>query len=147
MAEEKEGQEQSSQDKIGKAFDANFKKLVAVMGGKANLKKPNIPNDEVGDIITELLAEERTAIIDKFKTDAKALLKAKLEFDKECKKAEELYINTVNTKKKEFTEKMVDLFKVLENINGIEASYYTSVKEVKDAVAPVTPATTEPEKQ
>jgi hypothetical protein len=145
MAEEKEGQEQSSQDKIGKAFESNFKKLVALMGGKGNLKKPSIPNDEVGDIITELLVEERVAIIDKFKTDAKSLLKAKLEFDKECKKAEELYINTVNTKKKEFTEKMVDLFKVLENINGIEASYYTSIKEVKDAVAPA--VTTEPEKQ
>lgn len=145
MADEKEVNEQSSQDKIGKAFEANFKKLVALMGGKGNLKKPSIPNDEVGDIITELLQEERAAIIDKFKTDAKGLLKAKLEFDKECKKAEETYINTVNTKKKEFTEKMVDLFKALENINGIEASYYTSVKEVKDAVAPA--ATTEPEKQ
>lgn len=136
MAEEKEVNEQSSQDKIGKAFEANFKKLVALMGGKGNLKKPSIPNDEVGDIITELLVEERVAIIDKFKTDAKALLKAKLEFDKECRKAEETYISTVNTKKKEFTEKMVDLFKVLENINGIEASYYSSIKEVKEAVAP-----------
>ena len=141
MADEKE--EQSSQDKIGKAFEANFLKLVALMGGKANLKKPSIPNDEVGDIITDLLNEERVAVIDKFKADAKSLLKAKLEFDKECRKAQEDYTNTVNTKKKEFTEKMVNLFKMLENINTIEASYYSSMKEVKETVAEA-PKTDEP---
>jgi F0F1-type ATP synthase alpha subunit len=122
-----EQQAQQGADKITKAFDASFKKLVALMGGDKNLKKASIPSNEVGDIVTELLKDRRKKKIDEFKTGAIALLDKKIEFDKEVRKAEEAFKNTVNAKKKEFTEEMNKLFQNLESINDIEKSYYSNL--------------------
>ena len=114
-------------DKITKAFEASFKKLVALMGGDKNLKKTSIPSNEVGDIVNELLKERRQKKIDEFKIGAIALLDKKIEFDKEVRKAEEAFKNTVNAKKKEFTEEMNKLFQNLESINDVEKSYYANL--------------------
>lgn len=121
-----EAQKQNA-DKITKKYDAAFKKLVALMGGDKNLKKVSIPTTEVGEIVTELLKERRQKTIDKFKIDAIAILDKKIEFDKEVKKAEDTFKNTVNAKKKEFTEELLKLFQGLESINETEKAYYTNL--------------------
>jgi nitrogenase subunit NifH len=82
-------------DKVSKQFDANFKKLIALLGGDKNLKKVNVPNDEIGGIVEDLIKERREDFIKDFKEKAKDLLNRKLEFDKEVKKAEEQFKNTV----------------------------------------------------
>ncbi len=118
-------------DKVTKQFDANFKKLIALLGGEKSLKKINVPNDELGTIVEDLLKERREEFVKDFKAKAKSLLDKKLDFDKEVKKAEEDFKKTVINKKKEFSDKMKEIFNMVENIQEIEKSYYNSMKEVK----------------
>ena len=119
-------------DKVSKQFDANFKKLVALLGGDKALKKTSVPNDELGNIVEDLLKERREEFVKEFKSKAKELLDKKIEFDKEVKKAEEEFKNKVTNKKKEFSEKMKGLFSMVENIQEVEKSYYSSFKETKE---------------
>lgn len=119
-------------DKVSKQFDANFKKLVALLGGDKALKKTSVPNDELGNIVEDLLKERREEFVKDFKSKAKELLDKKIEFDKEVKKAEEEFKNKVISKKKEFSEKMKGLFNMVENIQEVEKSYYSSFKETKE---------------
>jgi len=132
MEETQETQEQQN-DKVSKKFEADFKKLVALLGGDKGLKKVAVPNDELGTIVEELLKERREEFIKDFKTKAKSLLDKKLEFDKEVKKAEEEFKKSVLNKKKEFSEKMKEVFGMVENIQEIEKSYYESMKATKEA--------------
>ncbi len=136
MADEKENQGQDGQggaDKITKQFDANIKKLVALMGGKDNLKKVNVPAGDVGTIVTELVGERRKEKIDEFKKKAKEILDKKLEFDKAIRKEEDEFKNKVNAKKKEFNEELSKLFSFVDDINAVERSYYQSISEMASA--------------
>jgi len=117
-------------DKVSKEFDKNFKKLVALLGGEAAMKKVSVPNDGIGVIVEELLKERREEKIKEFKEGAKKLLDKKLEFDKETRKAEEEFKRVIISKKKEFSEEMKKVFNVVENIAEIEKSYYESMKGV-----------------
>lgn len=124
--------QQEQNDKVSKQFDANFKKLVALLGGEKALKKVSVPNDELGTVVEDLLKERREDFIKDFKAKAKVLLDKKLEFDKEVKKAEEEFKNKVVQKKKEFSEKMKEIFGMVENMQEIEKSYYQSLKETSE---------------
>ena len=135
MAEEVEKQQETPEqqnDKVSKQFDANFKKLVALLGGEKQLKKVSIPNDELGDVVEDLLKERRAEFIKDFKEKAKSLLDKKIDFDKEVRKAEEEFKNKVIQKKKEFSEKMKEVFNMVENMQEIEKSYYQSLKETTE---------------
>ena len=121
---------QGGEDKVSKQFDANLRKLVAIMGGQKNMKKVSVPSDEVGDVVEELLKERRDEKVKEFKAKAKEILEKKLEFDKAVKKAEDDLKNTVNAKKKEFSEEMQKLFSFVDDIGSVEKSYYQSLKEI-----------------
>lgn len=134
MEEQEVKQETPEQqnDKVSKQFEANFKKLVALLGGEKALKKISVPNDELGGVVEDLLKERREDFIKEFKSKAKSLLDKKIEFDKEVKKAEEEFKNKVAQKKREFSEKMKELFGMVENMQEIEKSYYQSLKETSE---------------
>ena len=123
-------EQQEQNDKISKQFESNFKKLVALIGGEKNFKKPKVAKDEVGGIIESLISERKQAVIKQFTEQAIVILDKKVEFDKEVKKAEEELKKSVLAKKKEFSEKMKSLFDLVESIEEIEKSYYISLKEV-----------------
>ena len=132
MANEQEVQQvqdqQSTNDKIGKAYDAGFKKLIALIQGKKQLfKKSKVANNDVATLVDELMEERKLAIAKEVKDDIRKLLEAKMEFNKLCKKAEEDYIKTTNDQKKAFTDKMSAIFAKIENINDVEKSFYTSM--------------------
>ena len=122
---------QQEGDKVSKQFDQNFKKLISLLGGESAFKKPTVPNSEVGGIVEELIKEKREEVIKQFKEGAKNLLNKKIEFDKECKKAEVQLKNTIIAKKKEFSDEMKKVFSLVENMQEIEKSYYSSIEEVK----------------
>ena len=126
MADEKQNQE-NGEDKVEKQYNANFKKLVALMNGEKNMRKTKVPHNEVGQVVEELIKEKKATAIKAFKEQAVVLLDKKVEFDKEIKKLEEEFKGKVNTKKKEFTEEMQKLFKTVEGIEAIEKSYYESL--------------------
>ncbi|MEM4711292.1 MAG: hypothetical protein QXL18_05080 [Candidatus Woesearchaeota archaeon] len=129
-----ENQQNNQENKIEKEFNSNFKKLVALMGGEQSFQKNKVPNDEIGSIVKELLKEKREKIITEFKTKAIELLDKKLEFDKEVKKIEEEFKNKITNKKKEFNDKMKELFSLVEKIDEIEKSYYNSINESNEEV-------------
>jgi hypothetical protein len=130
---------QGGEDKISKQFEANFRKLVAIMGGAKNMKKVSVPSGDVGTIVDELLNERREEKIKEFKTKAKEILEKKLEFDKNVRKAEDELKNTVNAKKKEFSEEMQKLFSFVDDIGAVEKSYYQSLKEIAPEESQNTP--------
>lgn len=142
MAENAENvQPQGGEDKISKQFEANFRKLVALMGGKNNLKRVSVPSGDVGTIVEDLLKERREEKIKEFKTKAKEILEKKLNFDKDVKKAEDDLKNTVNAKKKEFSEEMQKLFSFVDDISAVEKSYYQSMKEIAEPSSDPAPTT------
>lgn len=110
-----------------------LKKLVALLGGSNNLKKVSIPNDGLGDIVKDLLKDRREAFIKDFKEKAIKLLDSKLAFDKETRVAEEQFKNTVISKKKEFSDKMKEVFSMVENMQEVEKSYYSSLELTKES--------------
>lgn len=120
--------EKTQEEKSSIQFESNLKKLLALTNEiKAESK---LPNDDVGLIIKEIVKERKIEKINQFKKDVSSLLLKKIEFDKECKKLEEDYKNTVIKKKKEFSEEMQKLFSNVENINKIEEEYYQTLKGV-----------------
>ena len=120
--------QQSNNDKIGKNYEAGFKKLIALFqGSKEVFKKTKVANGDIKTLVDELMKEKKETAAKELKEEFKKLLDAKIVFDQECKKAEEAYIKAVNDKKKEFTEKMSALFNRIENVAEIEKSYYTSL--------------------
>lgn len=127
MAEQEGQTQQEGQDKIEKSFNANIRKLIGLMKGEKNIKKGKVSKDEVAGVVDELIKERKEAALKKFKEDAIALLDQKVEFDKEVRKLEDELKNKVNAKKKEFTEKMQNLFKQVDSIEAIEKSYYSSL--------------------
>lgn len=127
--EGQENQQQGGGDKVEKAYNSAFGKMVALLkGDKSVFKKARVPKSDIGAVVDELIKERKATAIKTFKEEAVKLLDAKIEFDKQCKAAEDAYKNTVNAKKKEFTEKMQNLFKLVEDIEGIEKSYTASMK-------------------
>lgn len=133
MAEEKENQNQGQEgqgqnaDKITKQFNANIKKLVALMNGESNLKRVNVPAGEVGKIVEELVGERRKEKIEEFKKKAKEILDKYIEFQKAVKKEETEFTNKVNGKKKEFNEELVKLFAFVDDIAAVERGYYQAI--------------------
>lgn len=134
MAEELENKEQGQQgqqggdqDKVTKQYEANIKKLVALIGGKENFPKSNIPSGEIGEIVTSLLAERKKGKIEEFKKKANEILDKKVEFDKAVRKEETEFKNKVSAKKKEFNEELLKLFAFVDDIKALEESYYSSI--------------------
>lgn len=126
---EKTEQGGEGQDKVEKQFNAAYSKLVALLGGERNMRKSKVPKDNIGKIVDELVAEKRDAAVKAFKEQAVQLLDKKVEFEKEVKKIEEECKNKVNAKRKEFTEEMQKLFKLVDGIEQIEKSYYETLKQ------------------
>ncbi len=120
--------EKTQEEKVTSQFESNLKKLIALTNEVKNESK--LPNDDIGLVIKEIVKERKAEKLNQFKKDVSNLLNKKLEFDKECKKLEEDYKNTVIKKKKEFSEEMQKLFSNIEDINQIEQDYYQTFKGV-----------------
>lgn len=120
--------EKTQDEKVTSQFESNLKKLIALTNEVKNESK--LPNDDIGLVIKEIVKERKAEKLNQFKKDVSNLLNKKLEFDKECKKLEEDYKNTVIKKKKEFSEEMQKLFSNIEDINQIEQDYYQTFKGV-----------------
>lgn len=125
-----QNQSQNDNDKVSKKFDADFTKLIALLGGQEAFKKPKVKNEEVSTLVEELIKEQRDSALKEFKEKAKSILQHKVQFDKEMKLAEEDLKKLQIQKKKEFSEKMKSLFNIVDNIQEIENQYNISITEV-----------------
>lgn len=120
---------QQEGDKISKRFDQMFAQTVALFKGTKAFKKVKASASDADALVEELLEERKEEFAKEFKTKAKSLLEAKMEFDRTVAAAEKDLKDKVTAKKKEFIQKMEDLFKMIENIKEIEQSFNKSFKE------------------
>lgn len=129
-------QEQSQDtNKVSKAFEANLKKLTAIVGGTSGLKPVRqIKKDAMQIMVEELFKEEQDGLISTVKNDLKALLKNYVSLNAlvsaEKKKLEALHLS----KQKEFNEAAVKLFNQIENIDSINADYLAALNVAEVAV-------------
>lgn len=127
MEEQIKQEEQGETGKIAKRFDNNINKLKSVFKGEEAFKKASIPNSEVGELVDELIKEEKDKLKASFKEKAANLLKKKVEFDKFIKQKEKEFQDAVTNKKKEFNKEMEDTFALLENIEKLKEDYLKSL--------------------
>lgn len=128
-----EGSEQEQTNKTEKKFNSILSKLVAVVGGKENLKVPNkVPKNELGNLVQELFKEERETTIKESKEKLRNLLKAYAEMERAISNKRKELDKLEKEKKEEFSKAAEELFNKIEDIGEVEKLYY---KGMKDAVA------------
>ncbi len=135
--QEKVGDENQQQngDKVAKTYEANLKKLVAIVGGKERIyKQKKVGKDELATLVADMLKEQKETLAVEIKTELKALLDKKVALDKDIKAEEEKLAKLKQQKQKEFNEACVKVFAKVENIENLEKDYYTSLSgtEAKD---------------
>lgn len=135
MSDNQKQQENGGNDssKVENQFNRALRNLIALMGGEKQLKSQKIPNDAVGEVVTELLKERQEATFKLFKDKANTLLNEYATFTKECSDAEKVHQKIIVDKKKEFTKKMNDLFGTLSNVDELAKVFYQGMKEVQEA--------------
>lgn len=128
-----EGSEQEQTNKTEKKFNSILSKLVAVVGGKENLKVPNkVPKNELGNLVQELFKEEGETTIKESKEKLRNLLKAYAEMERAISNKRKELDKLEKEKKEEFSKAAEELFNKIEDIGEVEKLYY---KGMKDAVA------------
>ena len=121
--------ESQSNDKIEKKFSAALNKLVAVVGGKENLKiSRKTPMDQVGNVVSELFKEERESILIETKDSLRNLLKKYAEMEKAVSEKRKELDKLEKQKKDEFSKAAESLFSKIEGVGEIEKVYYAALK-------------------
>jgi hypothetical protein len=130
-------QQQNENGKVAKKFDSNMKKLVALFKGEAIFRRPKMTTEDLYDgdgdvdgVITELVSEEKETLRTEFKEKAKKLIQRKREFDAFVKAEQSKMDKAIIEKKKEFNKEMDGCFGIIEKIENLEKSYYTSLKDL-----------------
>lgn len=112
-----------------KKFQATISKLIAVVGGKQNLKIPKkTPKDDLGDIVSSLFQEERQALLNSTKEELKTILKKYAEMEKLFSDKRKELEKLEKEKKEEFCKAANTLFDKIEDVGEIEKSYYDALK-------------------
>jgi len=128
--QEPEVNEQEQNNKTEKKFTSALNKLVAIVGGKQNLKIPNkTPKDQLGGLVDELFKEERESTLKDTKEGLRNLLKQYAEMDKAFKLKEQEFEKLKKTKKEEFVKAAETIFNKIENVGEVEKIYYDGLKE------------------
>jgi len=140
MADQENQQQGEDSNKVAKKYEDNIKKLTALLGGTAALKKTKVPNDTVGELVTELLQEDQEAAGKVLKEKIKGLVTKYISFNKEAAKLRKELEGKISAGQKDFNAAVQEVFNEIENIGAIEQNYYNTLR----AVANTTPSTETP---
>lgn len=122
--------EQEQNNKTEKKFSVALNRLVAVVGGKENLKIPKkTPKDQLGGIVSELFKEERENTLKETKESLRSLLKQYAEMEKAFALKQQEFDKLKKQKKEEFTKAAEILFNKIEDVGEVEKTYYQGLKE------------------
>ncbi len=121
--------ESQKSDKIEKKFSAALNKLVAVVGGKENLKiSRKTPMDQIGNVVSELFKEERESVLIETKDSLRSLLKQYAEMERAVSDKRKELDKLEKQKKDEFSKAAETLFSKIEGVGDIEKVYYAALK-------------------
>lgn len=126
MSEEVKSQEEQK-GKIKKRFDETLRLFTAVLGGETLLRPTKLAPDSVQIAIQQLAAEEVAEKINLFKDGAKALIKKKIDHDKEIEKLEKEFEKKKEESMKSFVEEGDKLMRMISDIRNIEKTYYDAL--------------------
>jgi fructose-1-phosphate kinase PfkB-like protein len=122
--------EQEQSGKTEKKFTQALDRLVAVVGGKENLKIPNkVPKDQLGSVISELFSEERDVVLKDTKEKLRNLLKQFAEMTKALEAKKQELTKLEKQKKEEFVKAAEELFNKIQDVGEVEKLYYKGLKE------------------
>jgi fructose-1-phosphate kinase PfkB-like protein len=122
--------EQEQTGKVEKKFTQALDRLVAVVGGKENLKIPNkVPKDQLGSVISELFSEERDVVLKDTKEKLRNLLKQFAEMTKALEAKKQELAKLEKQKKEEFIKAAEELFNKIQDVGEVEKLYYKGLKE------------------
>lgn len=120
--------------KVASQYEANLKKIVAIVGGQENIyPQKKINKDTVDTIVTELFKEQKEEFSKTFKNDLKELLSKKVQLDKDIRAKEEELKKLKETKQKEFNEACSKMFGKVEDLQNLEKDYYQTLTTVTSA--------------
>lgn len=132
--------------KIAQAFEANVRKLVAIVGGVDKITvNPKLPVDTLAAVIDDLFKEDRETTVKEVKDGVRNLIKAKVGYENAKKQKEEEFKKLDLEKKKEFNKAAQDLFKRITKLNEYEAQYYQALGDTATAVGDTEEITEETE--
>lgn len=113
-------------------FENNLKKLGALMQGHIEPAR-KASNDIIGSITGELLEERNKKFKEDFKKELTELIDKKIGLDKEIKAKENELMQIKTEKYKQFNQAINTLFGKIEDINGIESAYNTTLAGLGNA--------------
>jgi predicted nucleic acid-binding protein len=129
--EVKQGEAIVDNNKEAKNYEQNMKKLVAIVGGKENIYPlKRVDNNVVGELVAELLKEQKDELAKNIKVELKGLLDKKVQLEKEVRAKEEELKKLSQQKQKEFNDACAKVFSKIENINKLEEDYNKTLGDV-----------------
>lgn len=132
-------QKQQDAGKEAKKFEANWRKLVALMNGESIFRANKLGTEDLTIALTELTGEEKKALIAEFKDKARGLIKSKTEFDKFTKEQQKKMDQAILEKKKELNKEMQSIFGIIDKIENIERTYYEALRDMSRNPEPQQP--------
>lgn len=123
-------EEQQEGGKVEKEFTNSVKKLVAILGSSDPLKPTSkIPFDDLGEIVADLLKEEKEKNRKEVSEQLKALLKGHADLKNEVAKKKKELEQIEQNKMAEFNKTAKQLFNRIDEIDKKEKEYYTALTE------------------
>lgn len=125
MSEVKQDQQQQEgAGKVRKKYEQDLAQLTQVIGGTLLFKPSKLIPSEVETAIKEMAHEEKERLIKEFKDGAINAIKKQREHLKVVAQLKKDFQKKEEESMKEFSKTVDGLFKMLENIKGIEKNYY-----------------------
>lgn len=127
MSDNNANQKQES-GKIKKAFEANLRKLTALLSGESYFKPAKVgPGGSLTEAVALLAKEEKEALLKKFVEEARKLIGEKRTFDKFVAQQKKELDKKVEAEQKKFNESSKALFALIADIGSIEKEYYATL--------------------
>lgn len=126
MSDVKQDQQQDA-GKIRKKYENDLAQLTQVLGGQFLFKPSKLIPEDVIAAIKELAKEEKEKLVKDFKEKAVLAIQKQRDHIRAVAQLKKEFAKKEEDTMKEFSKTVTDLFKMLDNIKGIEKSYFDTL--------------------
>ena len=136
MSQENSNQQpQQDNNKVQKAFENNLRKLTAILGDESKLRpQTKINNAQLAEITASLFEEDTKRLEQEVKEGIRALVTAKITFDRAVKEKEGELNKLKIEKQKEFNQSASNLFQKIDDIGKKEAEYAAALSAMSGQI-------------
>lgn len=131
MSQQEQAQESG---KVGRKFEENLKKVIALVGGPKPLSgKKRIPKTVASTLVDELLKEKIATAGVEFKTELGGIIEKKIAYDKLIAEEEKKFAKFKEDKQAEFNKACESLLNKIEGIDELVSDYTNALGQVASA--------------